>query len=128
MPSSSDTAPAATAAVYSPRLWPATTSGRRPRSRATSVSASESAKSAGWAAFVSVSDSIGPSSDSCRICEARRLVGRVEVAVVELRLRLPELRAHADLLRALARVEERELAHQSRYDIRDVTTASARRA
>ena len=63
MPSSSESAPAATAAVYSPRLCPATTSGCRPRSRATSVSASERAKSAGWAAFVSVSDSFGPSSE-----------------------------------------------------------------
>ena len=67
IPSSVDSAPDETAAVYSPRLCPATSSGRRFIPRAASVIASESANSAGWATSVRVSSSIGPSRESRRI-------------------------------------------------------------
>ena len=73
MPSSSETAPDAAAAVYSPRLCPATKSGRIPSSPAASASASDSEKSAGCATSVRVSDSIGPSS-------AYRRIGRPEAS------------------------------------------------
>ena len=66
MPSSVPSAPADAAAVYSPRLWPATKSGTSPRARATSSTASEIANSAGWATSVRVSYSIGPSRHSFR--------------------------------------------------------------
>ena len=67
MPSSAPRAPQAAAAVYSPRLWPATKSGEMPSSRASSVRAMPTAKSAGWVTSVRVSSSIGPSRQSLRI-------------------------------------------------------------
>lgn len=59
--------PAATAAVYSPRLCPATKSGCTPAWRASSVIAIETANRAGWATSVRVSSSIGPSRQSVRM-------------------------------------------------------------
>jgi hypothetical protein len=67
MPTSAGMAPLATAAVYSPRLWPATKSAPMPASRASSSIPIETEKSAGCAASVAVSSSIGPSRQSLRI-------------------------------------------------------------
>jgi hypothetical protein len=73
MPSSGESAPATTAAVYSPSEWPAAKSGRMPDSRARSAVASATQNSAGWAALVAVSSSIGPSRQS-------RLIGSPDAA------------------------------------------------
>ena len=111
IPSSAPRAPAATAAVYSPRLCPATKSGRSPVSRATSSTAMERANSAGWATSVRVSDSIGPSSVYSRDRQARELVGAAQVALGAGRGALAQVGSHPHLLRALPGVQKREFAH-----------------
>ena len=101
MPSSKESAPTATAAVYSPRLWPATKSGCE-TDRAPARHRQRDANSAGCATSVAVSSSIGPSRQSCGSAGPDGLVGEREVA----RRTGPAasaVEAHADLLRALAR-------------------------
>ncbi len=104
--------PAATAAVYSPRLCPVTKSGCRPAWRASSVIAIETANSAGWATSVRVSSSIGPSRQRVRMSSPEALLRRLEEALHHLRASLEDVGAHADALRALPRIEKGGLAHR----------------
>ena len=58
---SKSSAPAATSAEYSPKLWPATTSGCKPCASSTRNTATLCVSRAGWATSVAVSSSAGPS-------------------------------------------------------------------
>ena len=60
-PVSKSSTPAPTSAAYSPRLCPATMSGRTPRSPSAAQQAQSTAKIAGWAFEVRISSSRGPS-------------------------------------------------------------------
>ena len=64
-PSSNDSAPAATSAVYSPTLWPAHEVGSIPRRSTASRMSSPVVNVASWALRVSISSS-GPASSRSR--------------------------------------------------------------
>ena len=61
VPSAKESAPEATRAVYSPRLWPAQAAGKRPRRSTASRTTRLITKVASWALAVRVSSSIGAS-------------------------------------------------------------------
>ncbi len=107
-PSRSVNAPAATSAVYSPRLWPASTAGCAPwRDCHSRHSATPPANSAGWVYSVRLSISSGPPCDSAHRstpapCEASAKVS------ANLRVQLGQFGQHAQRLGTLTWEDESE--------------------
>ena len=111
IPSSAPRAPAATAAVYSPRLCPATKSGRRPVPAGHLVHGHGESEQRRLGHVGARERLDRPVHRVLAHREARELVGAAQVALEQVGVRIAQVGSHPHLLRALPGVQKREFAH-----------------